>query len=387
MRDPHSPPPGRGRGPYRPRGRRFPPVPRGARRHTLLRAQLGAVTALLAVLLAACGSGSPSGSASSGGGSATKLTVPAGSVSAAQGAFQYTVSQGFFRKNGLSVTTPLSAEGQLKASFVAGSVDFDQLAGGDVLDLYAKHVGVKVIGCTATTTGYYLYAKKGTASVAALAGKNVGVPSLGGAPQVAMEAYLVSKGLKADAVKFVPLGSIPNVLTALTSGKIDSGLLSTPFNFRADKADLADLGYATGPPTPYLVNSKWAKQHPDSVTAILKSLADGAWSYQTHKDDAVTSLGKFLGLDPSKPADKATLSKSFDAYLPPVQAPVGRCSADYFTPYVKYQPASQRQSLKNLTPLIDNSYVDSLDKQGFYQKLQQTYGPLPKGTTLAQVLR
>lgn len=365
----------------------FAPPGRGPARRIAARAQLCALTAPLAVVLAACGSGSGAGSTSSGGGSATKLTVPTGSVSASQGSFQYTVSKGFFAKNGLSVTTPLSAEGQLKASFVAGSVDFDQLAGGDVLDLYAKHVGVKVVGCTAKNTGYYLYAKKGTASVAALAGKTVGVPSLGGAPQVAMESYLAAKGLAADAVKFVPLGSIPNVLTALTSGKIDSGLLSTPFNFRADKAGLPDLGYATGPPTPYLVDASWAKKHPDAVTAILKSLAEGGWSYQTHKADAVRSLGSFLGLDPAKAADQATLSRSYDAYLPPVQAPVGRCSADYFAPYVQYQPASQRQALKNLAPLIDNSYVDALDKQGFYQGLQKTYGPLPKGATLAQVLR
>jgi ABC-type nitrate/sulfonate/bicarbonate transport system substrate-binding protein len=372
------------------RQRQIPPRRAAPGRRAGARTLVVALAAVLAAVLTACGSDSGSGSGSTsdaGSGSTTRLTVPTGSVSAAQGAFQYTVSKGFFSRNGLSVTTPLSAEGQLKSAFVAGSVQFDQLAGGDVLDLYAKHVGIKVIGCVAQNTGYYLYARKGTASVAALAGKKVGVPSLGGAPQVAMESYLVSKGLAADAVTFVPLGSIPNVLTALTSGKIDSGLLSTPFNFRADKAGLPDLGYATGPPTPYVVNASWAKKNPKTVTAILKSLGEGIWSYQTHKDDAAQSLGKFLGLNPSQPADKATLSKSFDAYLPPVQAPPGRCSADYFTPYVKYQPAGQQQALKDLTALIDNSYIDALDKQGFYQGLQKTYGPLPDKTTIAQVLR
>jgi ABC-type nitrate/sulfonate/bicarbonate transport system substrate-binding protein len=365
------------------RHRRNPP-PRTVRRG--LRAIAAAVTAILAVVLAGCGSSSGSSAGSTAKGATTRLTVPAGSVSASQGAFQYTVKQGFFAKNGLSVTTPLSAEGQLKAAFVAGSVHFDQLAGGDVLDLYAKHVDIKTVGCVATNTGYYLYARKGTTSVAALKGKKVGVPSLGGAPQVAMEAYLVSKGLPADSVTFVPLGSIPNVLTALTSGKIDSGLLSTPFDFRADKAGLPDLGYATGPPTPYVVDAAWAKKNPATVTAILKSLAEGTWSYQTHKDDAISTLGGFLGLDPAKPADKATLSKSYDAYLPPIQAPPGRCSAAYFAPYTRYQPAGQQQALRNLAPLIDNSYVDALAEQGFYQGLQKTYGPLPK-TSVAAVLR
>ncbi|WP_328580559.1 ABC transporter substrate-binding protein [Streptomyces sp. NBC_00370] len=370
MREPHS---------GHPRGR--------PGRRTAVPALLGAAALLLTAVLSGCGSDSAAGSSGDGGGSATELSVPAGSVSASQGAFQYSVTKGFFKKNGLKVTTPLSAEGQLKASFVAGSVHFDQLAGGDVLDLYAKHVGIKVIGCVAKNTGYYLYARKGTSSVEALQGKTVGVPSLGGAPQIAMQSYLESKGLKPDSVKFVSLGSIPNVLTALTSGKIDSGLLSTPFNFRADKEGLPNLGYATGPPTPYLVNASWAKKNPTSVTKILKSVAEGAWSYQTNKPDGVASLGKFLSLDPAKPADKATLDKSFDAYLPPVQAPVGRCSAADFSPYVRFQPAAQQGALKDLGPLFDNSYIDALDKQGFYTGLQKTYGPLPKGTTLAQVLR
>jgi ABC-type nitrate/sulfonate/bicarbonate transport system substrate-binding protein len=353
-------------------------------KRTLHRAVAGAVTAVLVAVLTACGSSSGTTGAAS---SATNLTVPAGSVSAAQGAFQYTLAKGFFGKNGLTVSTPLSAEGQLKSAIVAGSVPFDQLAGGDVLDLYAKHVPVTVIACTATNTGYYLYAAKGTASVAALAGKTVGVPSLGGAPQVAMESYLVSKGLAPDAVKFVALGSIPNVLTALTSGKVDSGLLSTPFNFRADAAGLPDLGYATGPPTPYIVNTEWAQKNPSSVTAILKSLAEGGWAFQTHKDDAIGVLAQFLKLNPADPGDRVTLEKSFDAYLPPVQAPPGRCHTDYFAPYVRYQPAAQQPALADLSKLIDNSYVDRLDQQGFYTGLQQTYGPLPKDTTVAQVVR
>lgn len=346
---------------------------------------LAAATAL-AALLTACGSGS-GGAAGASGGSASRLTVPTASVSAAQGAFQYTLGKGFFGRNGLTVTTPLSAEGQLKSAFVAGSVKFDQLAGGDVLDLYAKHVKITAIACTAKSNGYYLYGRKGTASVAALKGRTVGVPSLGGAPQVSMQSYLRTKGMAPDAVTFVSLGSIPNVLAALTSGKVDAGLLSTPFSFRADAAGLANLGYAMGPPSPYVVDTAWAKENPKTVTAILKSLAEGAWSYQTHKADAIRTLGSFLRLDPSKPADKDTLGKSFDAYLPPVQAPPGRCDTSYFAPYTAYQPKAQQSALKDLTPLVDNHYVDALDQQGFYRGLQKTYGPLPKGTTLAQVLR
>lgn len=338
------------------------------------------VIALLAVASAACGSSS--GATVSGG--VTALNVPAGSVSAAQGAFQYTIARGYFTKNKLRVSTPRSAEGQLKQAIVAGSVPFDQLAGGDVLSLFAKHSPIRTVACTARNTGYYLFARKGTRTVADLTGKKVGVPSLGGAPQVAMQAYLVKKGLSPDAVTFVPLGSIPNVLTALTGGRIDAGLLSTPFNVKAEAAGFPGLGYATGPPTPYIVNTRWAKSHPAQVTGLLKGFIEGTWAYQTRESDGLPVLAKWLSLDPAK--DQATLKRSFAAYLPPVQQPPGRCQVADFQPYVRFLPADQRAALGDLKPLIDNSYVDRLAGEHFYDQMQTTYGPLPKGTSIAEVL-
>ncbi len=366
-----------------------PPSTRGraSRRRALL---IGiAVTALALAGCAASPGGSdstPGGAASGGSGTTISIQSPSLSASASQGALQYAIAKGYVSQYGIDLTTPLSSEGPLKAAVVSGNVTFDQLAGGDTLDLYAKGVGITAIACTATNTGYYLYAQQGVTTLAELQGKTVGVPSLGGAPQVALEAYLTGKGFAPDSVKFVALGSIPNVLTALTSGKIDSGLLSTPFNFKADAAGLPDIGYAEGPPTPFVVNTAWAQQHPQVVSDLLKGIIEGAWAYQTDEKDGIPVLAKFLGLDPDDPADQTTLQKSYAAYLPPVQAPPGRCSADDFSPYVQYQDASEQSALQNLTPLFDSSYIDALDQSGFYTQLQQQYGPIP-GATVDQIVR
>jgi hypothetical protein len=123
------------------------------------------------------------------------------------------------------------------------------------------------------------------------------------------------------------------------------------------------------------------------VTALVKGLAEGTWAYQKDEPGALAVLAKFLGVDASTTSGKATLERSFTAYLPPVQAPPGRCHAADFTPYVHYQPAEEQAALGDLGPLFDNSYVDALDKQGFYAGLQRRYGPLPNNTGLTQVLR
>lgn len=364
-------------------------------RHPVDRARRVLRPAALAILagvavagLAACSAAAPhvADSPSADAGASTSITMPSLSVSAWQGSLQYAIAKGYLAKYGVSATTPLSSEGPLKAAVVSGDVQVDQIAGGDTLDLYAKHVGIQAVACTGTFAGFDVYARKGTKSLADLVGKSVGVPSLGGAPQVAMQAYLDDKGVSPDSVKFVALGSIPNVLTALTSGKIDAGLLSTPFNFKAADAGLPNLGYAEGPPIPWIVNTAWAKKNPQTVTNILKGLIEGTWAYQTDEADAIPVLARFLGMNTDDAGAAETLKRSFANYLPPIQAPPGRCRASDFRPFVKYQDASEQEALKNLAPLFDNSYIDRLEQGGFYTRIAKKYGPIPK-ITLAQIVR
>jgi ABC-type nitrate/sulfonate/bicarbonate transport system substrate-binding protein len=360
------------------------------------RLALAVPAVVAAVALTACSSsgGSGSGSAASGGTDAlqkigtapetTSLSMPATAVSAADGPLEFTVANGYFTKKGLSVTVPLSAEAQVKDAVATGSAPLDDLAGSDVLDLYAKGEGVETIGCTAANNGFYVYAKKGV-TTGSLSGTSVGVPSLDGAPQFAMDYFSSSHGTDPSKLTFIPLGSIPNVLAALESNRIDVALLSTPFNLKAAAAGFTDLGYAVGPPTPYVVNTSWAAKNGATITNWIEAFDQGTWAYVTDKKAAEAELAKFLDLNPANAADAKTLAASYNNYQPPVTEPLGECRASSFTPYVKYFPAAEQAQLKNLGSLIDNQYIDQLWKSGFYTKLQSQYGAVP-GLTLQQVV-
>jgi ABC-type nitrate/sulfonate/bicarbonate transport system substrate-binding protein len=345
--------------------------------------------------LAACGSGSsaaPSGGSGSGAATAapvgtapetSSLSMPATAVSAATGPLEFTVDQGFFTRQGLSVTVPLSAEAQVKDAVSTGSAPLDNLAGSDVLDLLAKGQQVQTIGCTAASNGFYVYAKKGLTATT-LAGKTVGVPSLNGAPQFSVDYFADSGGTDPAKITFVPLGSIPNVLAALESGRIDAAALSTPFNLKAAAAGFTDLGYAVGPPTPYIVNSNWAARNGTTIVNWMKAFIAGTWNYFTDKKAAQAELAKFLQLNPAKPADAKSLEASFKNYLPPVTEPLGQCQESSFTPYVKYFPAAEQAQLKDLSGLVNNSYVQQLWKSGYYRQMQAKYGAFPT-LTLQQI--
>lgn len=357
-----------------------------------------AASAIVAVaVLAACGSSSPSGASAPTTSSSTSalqklgtapettsLTMPATAVSAADGPLEFTVDNSYFTKEGLSVTVPLSAEAQVKDAVASGAAPLDDLAGSDALDLYAKGYGIETIGCTAASNGFYVFAAKGV-TTSNLAGKTVGVPSLDGAPQFAMDYFSSSHGTDPSKLVYTPLGSIPNVLAALEAGRIDIALLSTPFNLKAAAAGFPSLGYAVGPPTPYVVNTSWAAKNGATITRWIEAFAEGTWVYLTDKTAAEAELAKFLKLNPANAADAKTLTASYDNYLPPVTEPLGECSAASFAPYVKYFPASEQAKLKNLSGLVNNQYIEQLWNSGFYAKLQAKYGPVP-GLTLQQVV-
>jgi ABC-type nitrate/sulfonate/bicarbonate transport system substrate-binding protein len=258
------------------------------RRHRLAFA-VPAVVAIAA--LTACGS-SGAGAGASGAASGpqkpgtapetTSLSMPATAVSAADGPLEFTLAGGYFTKKGLTVTVPLSAEAQVKDAVATGAAPLDDLAGSDALDLYAKGEGIETIGCTAASNGFYVYAMSGV-TTANMSGASVGVPSLDGAPQFVMDYFSAGHGTDPSKLTFTPLGSIPNVLAALESGRIDIALLSTPFNLKAAAAGFKSLGYAVGPPTPYVVNTSWAAKNGATITDWIEAFVQGTWAYVTDK--------------------------------------------------------------------------------------------------------
>jgi ABC-type nitrate/sulfonate/bicarbonate transport system substrate-binding protein len=365
------------------------------RRRRRLAVAAPAVAAVVALTACSSGSGTASGSAATSNSSAsalqklgtkpetTSLSMPATAVSAADGPLEFTVDNGYFTKEGLRVTVPLSAEAQVKDAVGTGSAPLDDLAGSDALDLFAKGYGIETIGCTAASNGFYVFVKKGVAT-STLAGKTVGVPSLDGSPQFAMDYFSATHGTDPSKLTFTPLGSIPNVLAALESGRIDVALLSTPFNVKAAADGFQSIGYAVGPPSPYVVKTSWAQNNGATITDWIEAFVKGTWAYLTDKPAAEAVLAKFLSLSRATAAGAKSLAASYTNYLPPVTEPLGECKAASFEPYLKYFPASEQAQLKNINGLIDNKYIEQLWNSGFYTSMQSKYGAVP-GLRLKQV--
>jgi ABC-type nitrate/sulfonate/bicarbonate transport system substrate-binding protein len=302
------------------------------------------------------------------------LTVPLLASSAGVGYEVYAAKSGFYTPYGLTVTTPNSDAGQAKASIVSGQTPLGGLSGTDFLNLVAAGYPITAIGCSTSKQPFHVYARTSIANAKGLIGKTIGTTSIGSAHEVSGEQFLAKYGVKPSQVTFVPLGSVPNILAALESGRIDAGLLSYPFYATAAKTStLHQIGVSAVPTGLTVVNSTWAKKNRNTIIAYIKGTNAGLASYATNQKAALPVLAGLLGLSASDP----TVLAGYKVYQPPATAPIGACTTAALKPYLPFLTPAEQAKVKNLSKVVNNSYADALATQGFYSTLAKKYGVIP----------
>jgi ABC-type nitrate/sulfonate/bicarbonate transport system substrate-binding protein len=338
---------------------------------------LGVSTLVGAITVSAVPAVAASSSAKSQKAETSTLTVPLLASSAGVGYEVFAAKQGFYDPYGLSVTTPNSDAGQVKASIVSGQTPLDGLSGTDFLNLVAAGYPVTAIGCSTSAQPFHVYARSSIANAKGLVGKTIGTTSIGSAHEVSGEQFLAKHGVKASQVTFVPLGSVPNILAALESGRIDAGLLSYPFYASAAKLPtLHQLGVSPVPTGLTVVNSGWAKKNKNTILAYLKGTNTGLAAYATDQKAALPVLAGLLSLNLSDPTQAATVLAGYKVYQPPATAPITSCTTAALKPYLPFLTAAEQAKVKNLSKVVDNSYVNTLSSDGFYTQLAKKYGKI-----------
>ncbi|MBP1232429.1 NitT/TauT family transport system substrate-binding protein [Arthrobacter sp. PvP102] len=179
----------------------------------------------------------------------------------------------------------------------AGAIDATYIGPNPAINSFVKSRGESVsIIAGAAAGGAQLVVKPEIGSAAALRGKTLSTPQLGGTQDVALRAWLAGQGYKTntDGSGDVAINPTENAQTLklFQDGKLDGAWLPEPWASRlvlqagakvlVDEKDLWD-GSLTGKPgefptTILIVNKKFAADHPDTVKALLKGHAESvAW--------------------------------------------------------------------------------------------------------------
>lgn len=239
---------------------------------------LTAITsAILVLIIAACGgsAGSSSGSApaaQASGPSLTSLTVAYAAPGAGFSDLYVGVADGIFKKYGLNVKIVQVTSNNTVSALLSGSA---QIVGGVADEAASAILGGENLEYVALTQGTYnlqLWANKGVTSVRDLAGKTVALTTVGSETDIGLTALLQSDGVAPGSVTRKYLVNQADELSALRSGAAVAALFQPPnaqsLTKTGDKVldSLSNLPYAVGA---YVATSAYATANPGVIAKFI----------------------------------------------------------------------------------------------------------------------
>jgi NitT/TauT family transport system substrate-binding protein len=300
--------------------------------------------------LAACGSSSksPAGGTTDSNGSGDKVTLRLGYlpnvthapalIGLANGSFAKTLGPNIDLE-----TSNYNSGTDETTAILANALDAAFVGPNPAINAYQKSHGtlIRIVAGTASG-GAFLVVKPSITSIGDLLGKKIATPSLGNTQDVALRAFLKSKGLETDTegggdVSIVPQDNSTTV-TAFQTDAIDGAWVPEPYATKLkneggkvliDEASLWPGGkFVT---TNLMVTTKFLADHPDIVTNLVKGLADSIDLITDNPTEAEKLVSQRIGSDTGKPLSVDLVKASFKSItftLDPIVSSLRKDAAD-----------------------------------------------------------
>jgi ABC-type nitrate/sulfonate/bicarbonate transport system substrate-binding protein len=236
----------------------------------------------------------------------------------------------------------------------------------------ARDASFALMGSTSNRGLFSLIAQKGINNPKELKGKRIAVGQIGDAPYNYTVALLGTYGLGNRDVTWIPVGTdVSGRAAALQTNRADATLLTAPNYFRLEEAgyrNLANLAdhdvYAA---TTYMFSKKAVADNPRLPDQIIRAHAEAIKRFY---DDKAFAMKVYINFDRQPDADVARI---YDLYakgniferVPYVMDAAVKSIVDQ---QVDPRLAKDLESF-DFRRVVDNSAVDRLVKEGFFQKL------------------
>jgi len=231
---------------------------------------------------------------------------------------------GYFAAEGLEVElVPFTAQEPLVLGIASGDLDFGataftgsfyNLAGQGVLKIIGAFIheapGFQANTLIASNRAY----DAGLKTPKDLAQRAAAIPEIGNPAQYALSLVSEKYGIDANTIRFMPMGSNPNVVSAVVGGQADFGV--APISFARpslQKGDVKLIAYI-GDETPWqlggvLTSTKTANNRGDVVRRFLRGYQKGVEYYYDafiapdgsrrdgpHAEEVIALATKYTGL-------------------------------------------------------------------------------------------
>jgi NitT/TauT family transport system substrate-binding protein len=203
-----------------------------------------------------------------------------------------------------------------------------------------------------------------------LQGKAVGITKFGAQSHSGARLALRKWGLDPDnAVQYIQLGGVPEILAAMESGAVQGGVYTPPTNVRARKqgfrvlGDLAQMGIpfqGTG----LIGLQPYLDANPEVVRRAIQALGEGIKLYLTDDEASRAALSKY-----TKTEDPEQLDESIAYYRSVIQR----------VPYPSLEGLQEatndvalqdpRASTLQVRDLVDTRVLEQLEREGYFKQL------------------
>jgi NitT/TauT family transport system substrate-binding protein len=212
--------------------------------------------------------------------------------------FHIAVHNGYFDAEDLKIELVFSqSNASVVQQLAAGSYNIAASAGMvDPIRAVDKGAPVALVRIVIQAPPYALLAKPAIGNIESLRGKTIIVGGAKDITRIFTERMLEPHGLKSSDYDYVFAGATSARFAALKSGAVDAALLTMPFNFFAENAGYANLGFTFEylPAMPFAgmaVNRAWAEANPGVLRRFLAAYNEGvAWFDDPANRDAAVSL-------------------------------------------------------------------------------------------------
>ena len=276
---------------------------------------------------------------------------------------------GIFGRNGLDVQIVYFRGGTITAmALIARETPISQVSGPPIVSAALKGADAVMVAAGNVVSEYWLMSKPDLKTGAQLKGGSVAIATFGGLSDSLSRIALQKLGLNAKDVTLVQIGTIPERLSALESGKVQAAMLNAPDNFRAQKRGLYSLVEVRVPYQGIGVGTTrtFIRDNPDVVRRYVKSQVEAVHRLKTDREAGIKVLGKYLNIQDREVLEKAYDDAITDEKLPPKQYPSLEGIKKILEPLGEADPKAKAAKPEDF---VDMRFIKELDDSGFIDEL------------------
>lgn len=313
----------------------------------------------------------------------TKLIQPTVTPSGSSLDVWLPLDLGLFEKHGLEIDYVDTRGAQVVDQLVRGDFVFGWNTSAIIPPALENGLPLQMYGVDSLRPSSKFYVQPDIESFEDLQGKTIAISGRFGQPHLQTLRFFEAAGVEPEGVTFQETANANDIFSALVSGQVAGGAVPPPLGVLADKEGLKLL--ADGPSSEIEMlglvivgDPEWVAAHPNTAKAWLRAFIEGRWIIATDRERTNEVLANRLELDPSDPEDKALIDENYEnisAFLTPVSELGSKVASMLPTIADDVEDPSVLGDIGRALP--DRDLVQEIIDEGYLDKLEAVYGPLP----------